>query len=102
MIPVMHLKIPTLNVYIKMDYNLWSVLGVACVFLLILFRKGKNAVWGGLTFGVVIGSIFFLVSRLFGGIFSWIIILKFGIVSTFVGCIFEIIGIVSLKLSRRN
>ena len=64
----------------------WKFFSIISVVLLLLFWDSKNAVWGTMTIGVILG---FIVA-IFSPGFSWYIIGKGAIIGTFLGFIFEI------------
>lgn len=75
---------------------LWIILEISTVILLIIyFFKGRNAVWGGLMIGVVIGFVTSTILAIAGNGFNWFIILKISIVVTLVGFITELLPIIS-------
>ena len=81
---------------------IWYILGIiAIIFLLLFFSKGSNAVWGGLTMGVVIGIIVAIIFLFLGKGFHWQYILKVAIVGTIIGSIAELVGIFGDKLRKK-
>ena len=65
---------------------------ISAAIFLILFWKGPNAVWGGLTLGLFVGlsiAIFFAVR---GESFSWSMIGKTTVVGVLVGSAAEFLG----------
>ena len=40
-----------------MNFDIWTIIGIVVVILLIIFWRGRNAIWGGLTLGIIIGFI---------------------------------------------
>jgi hypothetical protein len=73
----------------------WIILGIFTVILLIIyFFKGRNAVWGGLMIGVVIGFVTSIILAIKGNGFNWFIILKTSIVVTLAGFITELLPII--------
>jgi len=81
-----------------MEYlNIWTVLGALSIILLIKYWGKKNALWGGLTMGVIISllvAIFYLIK---GDGFGWLIIGKGAIIGTIAGFLAELLGMVSDK-----
>lgn len=76
---------------------MWMILSVVSIILLIVyFGRRQNAVWGGFTFGLIIG---FIIS-LFSG-FNWYIIGKGAILGTMVGFTAELLGMLSDYLKRK-
>jgi len=81
--------------------DIWGILLIFSILLLILYwGKGRNAVWGSLTLGIIIGFIIGFISFLKGDGFSWIIIERCAIAGVFFGFLSEILGIASDKLSK--
>jgi len=81
-----------------MTNNIWLILGIVSIILLALyFRRGRNALWGGLTAGAIIGFII----ALFSG-FNWYIVGKGAILGTIVGFVAELLGILSDYLKKRT
>ena len=84
-----------------MTYNIWVILGIIAVVLLIAFRQKQNAVWGGLTIGIIVGFIIALVFVFRGSGFDWLIIGKSAIIGTLLGFMAELLGKLS-DLIKRN
>jgi len=77
--------------------TLWTFLGIASIILLaIYFWRGRNAVWGGFTAGIIIGFII----ALFSG-FNWYIVGKGAILGTMIGFVAELLGMLSDFLKRK-
>jgi uncharacterized membrane protein len=77
--------------------TLWTFLGIASIILLaIYFWRGRNAVWGGFTAGIIIGFII----ALFSG-FKWYIVGKGAILGTMIGFVAELLGMLSDFLKRK-
>jgi len=74
------------------NFNIWIVLGIITVILLAVFWKIRNAVWGGLTLGIIIGFILAVFFLLNGSGFDWYIIGKIAISGTILGFIAELLG----------
>ena len=70
---------------------------VSIILLAVYFRRGRNALWGGLTAGVIIGFII----ALFSG-FNWYIVGKGAISGTMVGFVTELLGTLSDYLKKRT
>lgn len=89
--------------YFKGENMMWKMLGVIAVILsVIYFRRGKNAVWGGLTIGVILGSIIAVILAFMGKGFDWHIILKTIIIAILVGFVAELLAIVPKLFKGRN
>jgi uncharacterized membrane protein YagU involved in acid resistance len=81
--------------------DIWNILGIVSIlFLIIFFAKGKNALWGGLSIGVLIGLIIALVYVFKGQDFNWIILKKAAIIGTLAGLVAEMAGRLSKKISN--
>ncbi len=68
-----------------------TLMAIVAAVLLVLHRKGPNAVWGGATLGVIVGLIVALVVR------DWSLLALIFAIGTFAGTVFEWVG----RLSRR-
>ena len=84
-----------------MTYNIWVILGIVAVVLLIAFWWSRNAVWGGLTLGIIIGFIIAIIFVFKGSGFDWSIVGKSAIIGTLLGFMAELLGKLS-DLVRRN
>lgn len=78
-----------------MDY--WTILGILAVVLLIYYWNSRNAVWGGFTFGIIIGLVLFI----FKGNFV-IVVGKSAVVGTLLGFLAELLGMLSDYLKRKR
>ena len=79
----------------------WITLGTVVVALLFLYWRTKNAVWGGLTIGLVTGIIISIVPLFRGGVFDGYVIGKWVIIGTLLGLVAELLGKVSDYLKRK-
>ncbi len=71
----------------------WIIIEIIAIVLVIFyFRRGRNAVWGGLTLGIIIG----LVVMIFKG-YDIFLIMKIGSMGTILGFITELLGKLSSK-----
>ena len=77
------------------NFYIWAILGIISIILLIVFWRGRNAVWGSLTAGIIIGFIIAIVYVFRGDGFSWFIIGKAAIIGTMAGFAAELLGMVS-------
>jgi Na+/proline symporter len=84
-----------------MDNYIWVSSGIFAVVLLIIFWHRRNAVWGGLTLGAIVGSIIIIFSALRESGFNWYVIGKFAIVGTLLGFIAELLGKLSDSLKKK-
>lgn len=80
-----------------MTNTIWVILGVISVILLVIYFRSRNAVWGGLTAGIIIG----LIVALFSG-FDWFTVGKGAISGTIIGFGAELLGKISDKLRNRK
>ena len=81
---------------------IWIILGIITVIMLLGFWRKRNAAWGGLTLGVIIGAI--IVALLFfkGNGFSWHTIGKGAIVGALLGFGAEMLGKISDRIKRKQ
>lgn len=86
------------------NLNVWIILGIISILLLVIYflRSGRNAVWGGLTLGISISLIIFIVSFFKGTGLNWYFIVKGAIVGTIVGFIAELLGMLGKLLKKHN
>lgn len=70
--------------------TLWKILGIiAAISLIFFFKGGKNAVWGGITTGGIIG----VVAAFFReGNYDWYFVLKFVIIGVLSGVVLELLS----------
>ena len=71
--------------------NIWNILGIVSVILLVLLAKRKNAVWGGLAGGIVVGLILAIIYSFKGNGFPWVILMKAAIIGILAGSLFVLI-----------
>jgi len=74
----------------------WNILGIIALIGLIIFARGKNSIWGGLTLGVIVGLIIAVIFYFKGEDFSWLFIKKSAIIGVFAGLLADLLG----KLSK--
>lgn len=71
---------------------LWTILGSSVVMLsFIYFRKGGNAVWGGLTIGSISGFITAIVLAFMGKGSNRLALVKIATLATIIGFIAELL-----------
>ena len=76
---------------------LWTILSILAIILaIVFFRKGRNAVWGGLTIGFIVGFVWQGISGLLGKGFSWEIALHVTVIAVLFGAGAELLGSVRL------
>ena len=66
---------------------IWVFLAISSLIVLGRYWNTRNAVWGGLTLGVIVGILW----KVFGGI-DWYIVVKTAIVATLIGFGAELLG----------
>jgi len=81
--------------------DVWTILGILAIVLLVFFSKGRNAVWGGLILGILLGFavVFFLVLK--GDGFNWYFLARGATIGTLAGLASELIGIPSDFLRKK-
>jgi hypothetical protein len=73
--------------------GIWDILGiVAIICLLISFAIGRNAIWGGLTIGILVCIVIAIIALISNGSVNWSIIKDMLIVFVLLGALFETIG----------
>tara|TARA_Y100000310_G_scaffold265922_1_gene277186 strand:+ start:87 stop:353 length:267 start_codon:yes stop_codon:yes gene_type:complete len=84
------------------SFGIWTILGIISAVLLIIFFENRNAVWGGLTLGAIIGLIITLFFVFGGSGFDWSIIGKGMILGTLFGFVAELLGKTSDFIKKSN
>ena len=86
------------------NFDMWNILGIAAIVLLIafFFYRKLNAVWGGLTLGIITGLIIAILFVFRGNGFDWRIIRKCAISGTIIGFIAELLGKVVDYISKKK
>ena len=77
--------------------TIWTILGIASLVLLAIYWRTRNAVWGGLTAGIIIGVLW----KFTGGT-DWYIVVKAATVATLLGFGAELLGMLSDYLKRKS
>ncbi len=72
--------------------NIWTILGIISAVLLILYFHSRNAVWGGLTLGLIVGFVIAILPVFKGAGFNWLVVAKGGISGTLLGFVAELSG----------
>lgn len=72
------------------------------VVLLIIFWGRRNAVWGGLTIGAVIGVIIAIIYLFKGSGFNWSIIGKGAVFGVMAGFAAELLGMISDFIKKKE
>ena len=82
---------------------IWNILTLIAIVLLIAnFSRGRNSVWGGLTIGIVVGTIWAIVSAVLGNDFSTHTILRVVTIGVLAGFVADLIGKLSDKWRASN
>ena len=84
------------------NINVWIILIIIALIALILSWKTKNAIWGGLTIGGVIGLVVAIVFLLIGKGFHWSFIQTGMIIGTLIGVLAECLARLSSFLKNRS
>ncbi len=79
---------------------IWTILYISAAIVLILFWKGPNAVWGGFTLGIVVGTSIAIVSAIKGDGFIWSTVGKVTALGALIGLVAELLGRCSSLLKR--
>ncbi len=77
--------------------TIWVILGIISLVLLTIYWKNRNAVWGGLTAGIIIALIIALVFLFKGNGFNWYVLIKGAIIGTIAGVLAELLGVLGKK-----
>jgi Na+/proline symporter len=77
------------------NVSIWTILGVLTVILLVVYWRKRNAVWGGLTAGIIISIIVAIFNLFKGSGFNWSIVGKGAIIGVLIGFATEILGQIS-------
>lgn len=74
------------------NFNIWTIFAIISVISLLSFWWKHNAVWGGLTIGIIVGLIISLIMMFKGNGFDWLVVGKAAIVGTIAGLVAELLG----------
>ena len=77
--------------------TIWIILGVISLILLVFYWRTRNAVWGSLTAGMIMGILW----KFIGGTDLYIVI-KVATVATLLGFGAELLGMLSDYLKRKS
>lgn len=80
---------------------IWIILGIVSILLLAFYYNKKNAVWGGLAIGIILGLITAVIMYFQGFGFDWSIIGKFIVVCVLTGFGAELLGRIGDSLKRK-
>ncbi len=82
-----------------MDLSIiWIILiSIGIILALVYFGRGKNAIWGGITFGLILGIVLAIIKPGF----SWETVLKTVVLSEIITFSFEMLGVLVNKLKNR-
>jgi Na+/proline symporter len=81
---------------------MWIVLSIVSVALLSIYWRFRNAVWGTMLAGLVIGLIVSVISYFVSGSFIFSFLWKGVVVGTLTGFCFELLGKLSDKLKKKE
>jgi len=77
--------------------TIWIILSIASLVLLAIYWNTRNAVWGGLTAGIIIGVLW----KFIGGT-DWYIVIRVATVATLLGFGAELLGMLSDYLKKKS
>jgi len=83
------------------NFNIWMILCILAVISLAIFWRSRNAVWGGLTLGVIAGFIIAAFIFFQGNGFNWFIVGKSAISGVLIGVFAELLGRASGILKKK-
>jgi hypothetical protein len=77
-----------------LGFSIWQILGVSSIIILFLSWGSRNAIWGGMTGGGLVGiaAAFFKEGK-----YDWFYVAKFAIVGLLIGLFFELASYVANK-----
>jgi len=78
-----------------LNFVIWVILGIIVIILLLIYWRNRNAVWGGLTIGIILGLIVAIFYIFRGHGFNWSIIGKGATLGTMIGFGAELLGKIS-------
>ena len=81
---------------------IWTILGIIAIILLIIYWQSRNAVWGGLMVGIILGLIIAIFYLFNGHGFSWYIIGRGVIIGIMVGFSAELLGKISNFIKKKK
>ena len=76
---------------------IWTILVIIALIVLAMYWNSRNAVWGGLTLGIIIGVLW----KMFGET-AWYIVVKVATIGTLLGFGAELLGMVSDRLKKKT
>ena len=77
------------------NLDIWILIVISNAILLLIFWRGRNAVWGGLALGLTTGIILAIFFTFKSSFFDWHIVLKGAILGTISGFIAELMRLVA-------
>ena len=83
-----------------LNFDIWTILGIIAIILLFIYWQNRNAVWGGLTIGIILGLIVAIMYLFRGHGFDWSIIGKGATLGTMIGFGTELLGKTSDFIKR--
>lgn len=76
---------------------MWKILTIiASISLIASFFRGKNAIWGGATIGLIIGTVVAIFQK-----FNWPILYKAIVVGVLAGVVADILGLLSDLIKKK-
>lgn len=84
------------------NFGIWETLAIISAIGLFAFRRGKNAVWGGLTIGAIVGLVIAIIYFFKGDGFIWRIVGKAIVIGTLAGIAAQLLGIISDRLKKKQ
>lgn len=84
------------------NLDIWKIFGIIIIVLLIIYWRKRNAVWGGLTMGIILGLAVTIFYFFKGNSFSWFFIAKGAILGTMIGFVAELLGKASDFFRKNN
>ncbi|HEY8658598.1 MAG TPA: MnhB domain-containing protein [Hanamia sp.] len=85
------------------ELNTWNILTlIALLFLILFFKKGKNAIWGGFSGGIIIGIIWALIFVFKGEGWHWKFFLRGIVVGVLLGIATEMLGRIGDLFKPKN
>jgi len=79
---------------------MWIILTVIAAISLVIYWRGPNSVWGGITFGFIGGLIVAVVSAFLGNGFHWSTIGRGIVIGILFGVCAELLGKVASRANR--
>jgi hypothetical protein len=84
------------------NFGIWGLLTIIAVIALIVFWRGPNSVWGGLTGGLIVGLIIAIIKYFGGNGFSFYIVGKGIVLGAVLGLGAEMLSKLSGILKKKK